>query len=137
MTQPRRISHSPELDAIERELSSKRSTAAQWFGILAGPLAMLGSQSAQYALVPWSCYSGARFVLHIPPLVFLGITALAAALARREWRTGGGGEPVAASGVLARARFLGALGVATSILFGLIIAAMWVADAFLNTCDGS
>ena len=137
MTQPRRISHSPETDPIERELASKRSTTAQWFGVLAGPLAMLTSQSAQYALVPWACYSGARFVLHIPPALFLATTVVAALLARREWRTGGGGEPDAASGILARARFLGALGMATSILFGLIIAAMWVADVFLNTCDGS
>jgi hypothetical protein len=137
MTQPRRLSHSPETVPIERELSSTRSAVAQWFGVLAGPLAMLASQAAQYALVPWACYNGARFALHIPPLLFLGITALAAVLARREWRTGGGGGPDAASGVLARARFLGALGVATSVLFGLVIAAMWVADAFLNTCDGS
>ena len=137
MTQPRRIRHSPETEPIERELASKRSTTAQWFGVLAGPLAMLTSQSAQYALVPWACYSGVPFVVHIPPLIFLATTALAALLARREWRTGGGGEMDAASGVLARARFLGALGVATSVLFGLIIVAMWVADAFLNTCDGS
>jgi hypothetical protein len=137
MSDPRRVSHSPETGPIERQLSSKRSTWAQWFGVVAGPLAMLVSQSTQYALVPWACYNGARFVLHIPPLVFLGITALAAVLARREWRTGGGGEPDAASGVLARARFLGALGVATSLLFGSTIATMWLADAFLDTCDGS
>jgi hypothetical protein len=137
MSQPRRVSHSPETDEIERELSSTRSTAAQWFGLTAGPLAMLTSQSVQYALVPWACYGGARFVLHVPPLLFLGITVLAAVLARREWRAGGAGNLDAASGVLARARFLGALGVATSVLFGLIIVTMWVADAFLNTCDGS
>jgi hypothetical protein len=137
MSDPRRVSHSPETASLERELSSNRSTAGQWFGLLAGPLAMLSSQQAQYALVPWACYGGTRFVVHIPPLVFLGITLIAALVARREWRAGGGGEPGAASGVIARARFLGALGMATSALFGLIIVAMWVADAFLNTCDGS
>ena len=98
---------------------------------------MLANQQAQYALVPWACYNGARFAVHVPPVVFLAIVAAAAIVARREWRAGGGGAPGAASGVLARARFLGMLGVATSILFAAIIVAMWVADAFLNTCDGS
>lgn len=137
MTDPRRVAHSAGTDATERELSSKRSTVAQWFGMTAGPLAMLGNLQAQYALVPWACYSGARFVVHVPPAIFLAIVAISAVVARREWRAGAGGETDAASGVLARARFLGALGVATSVLFGAIIAAMWLADAFLDTCDGS
>ena len=132
-----RVTHSPETESVERNLSSNRSTAAQWFGLLAGPLAMLGSQQAQYALVPWACYSGARVVVHIPPIVCLAIIAVAAIGSLREWRAGGGGEPDAESGILARARFLGALGIATSIFFAVIILAMWLANAFLNTCDGS
>jgi hypothetical protein len=137
MSDSPRVAHSPATAGVERELSSKRSTFAQWFGVLAGPLAMLANQQAQYALVPWACYNGAHFAVHIPPVLFLAVSAVAALLARREWRTAGGGPLDAASGVLGRARFLGALGVATSVLFGLIIVAMWVADAFLNTCDGS
>ena len=137
MSDQARISHSPETEPLERELSSKRSTAAQWFGMLAGPLAMLGNLQAQYSLVPWACHNGLRFVVHIPPLVSLAVAVAAAVLAHGEWRAGGAGEPDAASGVLARARFLGALGVATSMLFGAIILTMWLADAFLNTCDGS
>ena len=137
MTDPRRVEHSAGTEGLERELSSRRSTVVQWFGVLAGPLAMLGNLQAQYSLVPWACYNGARVVLHVAPAVSLIVVAVAAALARREWRVGGGGETDAASGVLARARFLGALGVATSIFFGFFIVAMWVADAFLDTCDGS
>ncbi|MFN2564910.1 MAG: hypothetical protein ABR499_07875 [Gemmatimonadaceae bacterium] len=131
------MTHSSATGPVERELSSRRSTVTQWFGLLAGPLAMLGNLQAQYALVPWACYNGVRFAVHIPPVVFLAVVGAAAILARREWRAGGAGEPDAASGVLARARFLGALGVATSAFFGLVIVAMWLADAFLNTCDGS
>src|SRR5918999_1313620 len=101
MTQPRRVSHSSETAPVERELSSTRSAVAQWLGGLAGPVAMLASQQAQYALVPGACYNGAGFALPIPPLLFLGITALATVLARREWRIGGGGGTDAESGVLA------------------------------------
>jgi hypothetical protein len=137
MSEHARVAHTPETEPVERRLATRRSTAAQWFGLIAPPLAMLVNQEAQYALVPWACYSGLHFVVHIPPIVCLAITALAAVAAFREWRTGGGGEPGSESGILARARFLGALGVWTSILFATIIGAMWVADAFLNTCDGS
>jgi hypothetical protein len=137
MSESPRAAHSPETARVERQLSSRRSTFAQWFGILAGPLAMLANQQAQYALVPWACYNGAHFAVHIPPIVFLAVTAVAALLALGEWRAGGGGTLDAASGVLGRARFLGGLGVATSALFALIIVSMWVADAFLRTCDGS
>jgi hypothetical protein len=137
MTEQPRVAHTPETEPLERDLASKRSTAAQWFGLIAPPLAMLANQQAQYALVPWACYSGLHFVVHIPPVIFLAITALAGLAARREWRAGGGGEPGTESGIFARARFLGAIGVGASVLFAAIIAAMWVADAFLNTCDGS
>jgi hypothetical protein len=98
---------------------------------------MLGNLQAQYALVPWACAKGHSFAVHIPPVVFLLVAAAAAAAALHEWKAGGGGDPGAESGVVARARFLGALGVATSVFFALIIVAMWIADAFLNTCDGS
>ena len=137
MSEPHRVTQSPTTDAAARELSTARGTAAQWFGVLAGPLAMLGNLQAQYALVPWACRNGLHLAVHVPPVLALAVTAAATVLARRVWRAGGGGEPGAETGVLARARLLGALGVATSLLFGVIIASMWLADAFLNTCDGS
>jgi hypothetical protein len=133
----RPATHSPETEPIARDLARKRSAVAQWFGFLGGPIAMLGNLQAQYALVPWACHNGHSLAVHVPPVLFLLITGAAAAAAFHEWRAGGGGPPGAESGVIARARFLGALGVATSLFFALIIVAMWVADAFLNTCDGS
>ncbi len=132
-----RVTHTPATDALAEELSARRHTLAQWFGVLAAPLAMLGNLQAQYALVPWACYNGARWALHVPPAVFLMISAAAAILALGEWRRSGGGEPGSESGVVARTRFLGVLGVATSVFFGVIIAAMWAADIFLDTCHGS
>ncbi len=131
------VTRTPATNAVARELAGKRNTIAQWFGVLAAPLAMLSNLQAQYALVPWACYNGARFVVHIPPALFLGLSIAAAIVAHRQWQRGGGGEPGEESGILARARFLGMLGIATSLFFGAVIGAMWLADAFLNTCDGS
>lgn len=133
----RQATHTPKTEPVVRDLGRRRSTAAQWFGLLGGPIAMLGNLQAQYALVPWACHNGHSVAIHIPPAAFLLITGAAAAAALYEWRAAGGGTPGAESGVIARARFLGALGLATSIFFALIIIAMWSADAFLNSCDGS
>jgi hypothetical protein len=120
-----------------RDLARKRNAVAQWFGLLGGPLAMLANLQAQYALVPWACTHGRPLAIHIPPVLFLLVTGAAGAAALHEWRAGGGGRPGAESGVIARARFLGALGLATSAFFALTIVAMWFADAFLDSCDGS
>ena len=137
MSEPTRVVHTPESEPLERELATNRRTALQGFGLLAGPLAMLGSQQAQYALVPWACYSGLHFVVPIPPVIFLAVTGLAGLVAFREWRAGGGGEPGIESGLFARARFLGVVGIGLNVFFAITIVAMWVADAFLHTCDGS
>jgi hypothetical protein len=133
----RQPTHSPETEPIERDRARSRSNVAQWFGFLGGPIAMLGNLQAQYALVPWACSNGHSLAMHVPPVLSLLLAGAAAVAALHEWRAGGGGTPGAESGIMARARFLGALGVATSVFFALIIVAMWTADAFLNTCDGS
>jgi hypothetical protein len=98
---------------------------------------MLANLQAQYALVPLACAKGVSLAVHVPPVVCLLVVAAAAVLALREWRAGGCGSPGSEAGVVARARFLGALGIAQSLFFAVIIIAMWAADAFLNTCDGS
>ncbi len=133
----RHVTHSAETQVIERDLARKRSTFAQWFGLVGGPLAMLVNLQAQYALVPWACTRGYSLALHVSPVVCLVVTAGATAAAVHEWRAGGGGTPDADSGIMARARFLGAVGMGTSAFFGLIIIAMWFANAFLNPCQGS
>ena len=129
------VTRTPATDPVARELASNRSTAAQWFGIAGGPVAMLGNLQAEYVLVSWACYGGAAFVLHVVPALFLAISVAAAVVARREWRRAG--VSPAPPAALSRARFLGALGVAMSLFFAVIIAAMWLADAFLNPCHGT
>ena len=123
--------------SASRGLASTRSTIALWFGVLGGPLAMLANLQTEYALVHWSCVHGARFALHIPPVVFIGVTVAAAMSAYHEWRNAGAQEPDGESVVRGRVKFVGALGLATSTLFALIIGTMWLADAFLGPCDRS
>ncbi|MDQ3995810.1 MAG: hypothetical protein M3303_02195 [Gemmatimonadota bacterium] len=137
LTERAPATHTAATERTASELATRRSTAAQWFGVLAGPLAMLSNLQVQYALVPWACFTGARFTLHVAALLFLAIAVAPAFVARREWRTAGGGEPDDEGGTLARTRFLGVVGMATSVFFAVVILAMWLANAFLNTCHGS
>jgi hypothetical protein len=131
------VTLSPKTAPIGGELARRRHAVAQWFGVLGAPIGMLVNLQAQYAVVPWACTRGLVAVLHLSPAICLGIAVGAAVAGSHEWRAGGGGEPGAETGVIARARFLGALGIATSVLFSLIIVSMWLATAFLNPCDGS
>jgi len=112
-----------------------RGGGAQWFGLLAPPLAMLINLSLGYALVPWSCSAKSRVLLHAEIAVLVVISVIAGVVAHREWkRYGGGGEADDSGGPGARTRFLGVIGMGSSVLFTLILLMQWLANAFLTPC---
>ena len=104
-----------------------------WTGILAGPIAFAFNLAATYALVKWTCATDRQGMLHvislIAVLVVFGAAWISSVALRQspatldtEW-----GTPEA------RARFMALLGLASSALFVLAIAAnaypQWVLDA--------
>jgi hypothetical protein len=112
-----------------------RGGGAQWFGMLAPPLAMLTNVSLGYALVSWSCAAHHRVILHAEIALLVLLSVAAGFVAHREWkRFGGGGEADDSGGPAARARFLGAMGIGSSILFTLILLGQWLANVYLAPC---
>lgn len=112
-----------------------RGGGAQWFGVLAPALAMLTNVSLGFALVPWSCAAKTRVLLHAEIAVLVLVSVAAGIVAHHEWRRhGGGGEADDAGGPAARARFLGVMGIGSSVLFTLILLAQWLANAYLTPC---
>lgn len=112
-----------------------RGGGAQWFGLLAPPLAMLTNVSLGFALVPWSCAAKSRVLLHSEIAVLVLISIAGGIVAHREWkRFGGGGDVDDAGGPGPRTRFLGVLGIWSSALFTLILLAQWLANAYLTPC---
>jgi hypothetical protein len=108
---------------------------AQWYGVLAPPLAMLTNVNLGYALVVWSCAAGTRTLLYIELAVLVLIALSGGFVAHREWRQhGGGGASDDSGGPGARTRFLGVLGMGSSALFTLILIWQWIANAFLTPC---
>lgn len=115
-----------------------RGGGAQWFGLLAPPLAFLTNLSLGFALVAWSCAAHNRVLLHIEIAVLVLISLWGGAVAHREWkRFGGGGEADDSGGPAARARFLGAMGMGSSALFTLILLGQWLANVYLAPCVGT
>ena len=119
----------------EQPPTGARGGGAQWFGVLAPPLAMLTNVSLGFALVPWSCAAGSRVLLHAEIAALVVISVVAGVVAHREWkRFGGGGEADDAGGPGPRTRFLGVLGIGSSVLFTLILLGQWLANAYLSPC---
>ena len=115
-----------------------RGGGAQWFGLLVPPVMMLTNVSLGYSLVPWSCSAQSRTVLHIEIAVLVLISVGAGFVAHREWRHyGGGGPSDDTAGPGPRARFMGAMGIGSSVLFTLILLAQWFANVYLTPCNGT
>jgi hypothetical protein len=103
---------------------------------------MLANVGLGYALVPWSCAGKSQWALHVAAIVLLLIAASGAVVGTRQWRKGGGSsrEPSAGGDLRderARARFMGALGMASGALFGVAIIAQWLATLFISPCWGA
>jgi hypothetical protein len=105
-----------------------------WAGILTGPLVALLEQGVQYLLVPGACAGGRELPLHLAALVALLLIAGAGMVALREWRRAGTVADDAA-GARARSRFMAIVGVLTTGIFGLVVAAHWLAVLVLGACQ--
>jgi hypothetical protein len=105
-----------------------------WAGVLGGPLAWFASQQVSYMLVPWACHGGPVIAIHLANLVALALVALAGAFSWREWRRAGhvSDERAPPEG---RQRFLGAMGLTLSGLFGLVIIAQTTGAFFFGPCE--
>jgi hypothetical protein len=113
----------------------------QGYAITIPPVAMLVQVGLGYALVPWSCSGKSQFALHATAIVLTMIAASGAVVGLGQWRAGGGGKHDLGIGddrrdEATRARFMGAIGIASGILFSVSILAQWLATAFFSPCSG-
>jgi hypothetical protein len=121
-------------DVSRRRPASAAGAAVQWIGVLTGPLALAADQLTSYALVKWTCGHQHTWVLHaisLAALLVIAGGALAAWTALSESppdaRLDGGRS-------IDRGRFMGALGLATSALFAVLVVAMAVPGWMIDAC---
>jgi hypothetical protein len=103
------------------------------FGMLAPPLAWFVQLQADYALVPWVCAHGHRFVLVLVSIAAFVVCAAGAWAAWNGWPGGTPwhGEPHGIEG----ARMLSLLGVMLSFSFAIVVIATVIPTVILRPCD--
>lgn len=117
-------------DEIAREIEVRPSSVGLWGGIMAGPVAWAVGLELRYALVPWACKSGFRWVLTAVSVPFLLVCAAGFFLAWCGWAAG-----EADSVRPMRVRFMAVGGMLLSAAFFLTIIAGTIPDFFFRPCD--
>ncbi len=114
-----------------------RTAAALWFGVLAGPVALLLNEQIQYVITFWGCGefgAVASVLLHLVPLVLLLITVAAGTVAWRH-RTMPLRSPQDVTAEDHNRRgFTALLGMGLSALSGLALIAQWLPVLFFDPC---
>jgi hypothetical protein len=118
-----------------RDERASSSLLLQWSGLLLAPATFFAHLQIAYVLVPWDCAGGSHFWIHLVGFLSVVLAALGTFAAWTVWMREGGGDPTQHGGAIPRARFLGAVGVGTSALFVLLLAAQWAAAFILSPCQ--
>lgn len=118
------------MESLTKEIEVRPGSVALWSGILAGPFAWAVNLEARYALVPWACAHGPRWVLLLVAGVTLAVSLFGFLFA---WRgaASAGDDP----GHAARVRFMATAGFLLSGVFTLMILASAIPDFFFHPCD--
>lgn len=117
------------------DVPDAREIRALWTGLLLPPVAFLISLEVAYALVPAACISRNQLPVHLVHFICLVLALFGGLVAWRSWKTIGTTWPGEEGGPLARSRFMAGVGVLTSIMFALVIVAMWVPSFVLDPCQ--
>jgi hypothetical protein len=105
-----------------------------WFGILAGPMAMLIQLQANYALELLACDLRQKWFLHLVALLALVISASSALLSWSAWRRAGSSWEEDGDGGIPRIRFMAGIGILMGVLFSLTIIAQWIPIFIYSPC---
>lgn len=95
-----------------------------WIGIVVAGLAWVISFELQYVAVPFACQSRNLWILHLVPLLALGVAGLGLLRSYRAWVLAGVETP----------RFLGMCAILFSSLMMLLIATQWIPVFFVDPC---
>src|SRR5204863_1457924 len=101
-----------------------RENLAMWTGVLGSAVVWAIQLQTAYAMVPWACSSGHRWLLPVVSLVFLVAAAVPGGIAWKLWRKASAGNATERETAGAgRRRFMAMLGMMDSAIFFLLILA--------------
>lgn len=107
-----------------------------WAGMIGAPAIWAIQLQLGYSLAPWACESNSvHTTLHIITIICILLALLGGYLSWIEWKRAGAGSPEStAGGIVSRARFTGAMGMAVSATAAITILAQGIASFFFEGC---
>jgi hypothetical protein len=112
-----------------------RENLAMWIGVLGSAVVWAIQLQTSYAMVPWACSSGHRWMLPVVSLAFLVAAAVPGAIAWKLWRKASASNATERETAGAgRRRFMAMLGMMNSAVFFLLILAQGLPVFFIHPC---
>ena len=119
----------------ETEGTVPRENLALWIGVLGSAVVWAIQLQTSYAMVPWACSSGHRWLLPVVSLVFLIAASVPGAIAWKLWRkTSTSIATERETAGAGRRRFMAMLGMMDSAIFFLLILAQGLPVFFIHPC---
>lgn len=125
----------PEPDAF-RHFEEPKGMAQLWYGLLAGVVAWKLQLMVIYALVPFACWNGLYWLIHVATVATIALSLSGAWVGLVNWRRVGRSGDTAQGGVLGRSRFMALSGLVLGLFFAFIILGQWLPNLMLGPCDG-
>lgn len=129
--------HAHGATGLETHFRRPPAKRALWGGLAAGPVAVLLNLHIVVAGAPWACRGDVEWPLHVGSAATMALALLGAALSWHQWRLAGREWPGEGGTVVARSRFIGAVGTMLSAFAALVVAAQWLSLLFLQPCWGN
>lgn len=117
------------------EGTSPRENSILWIGVLGSAIVWAIQLQTSYAMVPWACSSGHRWMLPVVSVAFLVAAAIPGILSWGVWRKlSGSRRSERETRFAGRRRFMAMLGMMDSAVFFLLILAQGLPVFFIHPC---
>jgi Ni/Fe-hydrogenase subunit HybB-like protein len=125
-----------ELIGSESEIegTSARENFALWTGILGSAIVWAIQLQTSYAMVPWACASGHRWMLPLTSSAFLIAAIIPGVMAWKLWKKASGTQSERETRYAGRRRFMAMLGMMDTAIFVLLIIAQGLPVFFIHPC---
>jgi hypothetical protein len=113
-----------------KDIETRPSSTALWWGILCGPVAFAIDLQFRYALVPYACAHGTEWMLLAIAVPLFLVCVVGALFSWRGWLAGSD-----EASIPSRVRFMALGGALLSAAFALTIAANAIPSFFISPCE--
>lgn len=108
---------------------------ALWFSVLAPPAATISAVGVNFSLAHFACHGGSMGWLHGFTVLMLAVVITGGLLGRKNLRRSKEEWPRDEHGVIPRSQFMSVLAIGESVLFTLMMLAVWFPTFMLHPCD--